>query len=1380
MATRFLHLDLSDQARDFRPIALEPGVPLLDRGGGSARILFRWLGGKVAEPVWEGDSVDFFVQDDRGGRLEEVICRPVAAEDFEKLLKDELAALKNRLQKATPETPTEETLKEAVEQSLAELLDDPQRTDLDCYFFRYRDAQGIWRLVWCWGYRRGDEETAPAVICTDPGCNLLFVRRPGQSPRCPSCAVALVARPRQRSPWKRAALLALLLLLIAGLLYWFFRPLPPIVLPDHLQMVAGEIRQLHVISPEEGPVAIISPDSRLVEVTEANRLIARGASQLDLHVTQGRRTQTIRVEVTTAEFKSIAIEPAQVVVPVDDSVGLRVMAEVAGEAPEKTVEIAPDLLSCPERPSPRFAELDTRSMRVRGIAPTDPKSPQSLSFRFGKHTGSATVDVLMPPFHLTLEPKGPLEIPLGQQRRMTGWANYEDGRRVEVPPARLKLLGPSAPGLEVYGDRIAARQSNVGPIKVHAEYFGQTSNKVSVRSVEPGDVTLQLEPDRTDHLAGETGQVIVRATDSDGDVELVPEMTAFRSGYTDLLEIDAQSGAFRTLAPGEATVTVNHPAAGESAGLTLSIGDPDEDRPVAVRIITEQDQPVRFPVGARFDDFRVEAEYADGFTRLVTNKATLRTAQSPQEAPLAASDGELVGLRAGQTTIEAEFEAVRSKQPLAVEVLGELDVDELRIEPARITMLSGETIISDVVGYKEGRNIGVISGLGAIEWQSSDPAVARAGGSSITGLALGTASITAALGEVISAPVEVHVVDTLTDTLAVDPRVIRIREGQSVRIGTELAVYRGDIDLSRQCDVRPALPEVVQYIPQTHSLLGRAPGASAVAFTFGGQLVNAMVEVLPSAGAIDGEVFLEPAAANLAVGQALDLRAYVITPDGRRIDRTDAAVFSSSAPGTVTILGNRPCAMAPGTAEIAVTLPGADKTATAYLSVSDEPITGLIVEPGQINMSTGDRRLLRILGRTATGLYELFPQPDLQLSVGGPNPETIEIVGSSEIDGLRPGHAQVVARWQDRLQAAVPVNVSDDLLVDLQLDPGAAVIHPGQPLVYQVTGLRGGRLRVLGPEDGVKLSVTDSQVAEAVDNQTVLAKTPGRTVVVARLGNQQAEAGLDVTACVAATTTGVLIDDRGWVDYYGPGAGYWGGRGHGYWVDGDRYWDGEQWMVVDDGTIGVYVPPGGEVIRVPRIWIEPAEVSLEVGKTTPRLVAVADDAEGLSVPVSATWESLDPNLLAADPQTPGQFVARAVGRTQVRASYRGAEAYADVNVSGQRFLEVIETLNGGTTDFDVTLEVLAAESEGPLEYRVYEAGQTPDENWIAAELDRAELDGQFRRVVLRSPRMAYGSPDSFYYLIIEARDPAAEAVQQYPFSFRIRIRREIERTDPRE
>jgi len=225
MAKRFVRVDLSDAARDFRPIAVEPGVPLLDRPGSNSKIIFRWLGGLAAEPVWEGDSVSFFVRDDHGGRLEEAVCQPATREDLESTLQDDVNTLKQRIERARPETSTERALHRAVRRSFEELSEDPNRTDLDDYFFRYRDVEGRWRLVWCWGFQRVDQEPAPAVICTDPDCNLLFVRRPGQSPKCPSCEAALATRPTRRFAWKRVAVLCLLMLLLGALAaLWWLNP----------------------------------------------------------------------------------------------------------------------------------------------------------------------------------------------------------------------------------------------------------------------------------------------------------------------------------------------------------------------------------------------------------------------------------------------------------------------------------------------------------------------------------------------------------------------------------------------------------------------------------------------------------------------------------------------------------------------------------------------------------------------------------------------------------------------------------------------------------------------------------------------------------------------------------------------------------------------------------------------------------------------------------------------------------------------------------------------------------------------------------------------------------------------------------------------------
>ncbi|MBN2129458.1 MAG: hypothetical protein JW741_08170, partial [Sedimentisphaerales bacterium] len=223
MAKRFVRVDLSDGARDFLPIAVEPGVAVLDESNAHARILLRWLGGIAAEPVWQGDSVSFFVRDDYGGRLEEAICQPVIAAELTGTLQEDFAAFRDRIEKARPETATERALHKCVQRWLKELLEDPDRTDHDCYFFRYRDASGCWRLVWCWGFQRRDREPAPAVICTDPECNLLFVRRPNRSHRCPSCEAALPLRSggKSRRRGLAAAMAAVLLIVAAGFGWWW-------------------------------------------------------------------------------------------------------------------------------------------------------------------------------------------------------------------------------------------------------------------------------------------------------------------------------------------------------------------------------------------------------------------------------------------------------------------------------------------------------------------------------------------------------------------------------------------------------------------------------------------------------------------------------------------------------------------------------------------------------------------------------------------------------------------------------------------------------------------------------------------------------------------------------------------------------------------------------------------------------------------------------------------------------------------------------------------------------------------------------------------------------------------------------------------------------
>lgn len=2159
MATRFMRIDLSDSARDFRPVAVEPGVPLLDYSGANDRIVFRWLGGMAAQPEWEGESVNYYVRDDHGGRLEDAVCQPVATEELEKLFEKDLAALRDRIDKARPETATERELKKTLRRSFEDLVDDPNRSDHDTYFFRYKDAQGHWRLVWCWGYQRVDQEPAPAVVCTDENCQLLFVRRPGQSPKCPACEAALAAKPVKRTPWKRiAALLLLLLLLGTGFYYWwthpnrliatpgetkgpvgsrvqftvtkaglFFRedvtsqavgvvsdprvarfdqlavaatfvgpgkavvtfhvgdlesnatlisgfarnpksirvepenvelgigttarlrligtyddgeeadltaaaewlaqndgivfsyeglleglsegttsvaaryrsgpdsdfldasttvtvknipfkglelaiePLPValggasnlqidavsepgkkysvlessrlatevspgyraevdgrhlvgrnlgkaklavtfngehsagtefdvvaaagldrlVVLPKELDMVVGEITDLSVASPSAAPIEFRSSDPATLEITAENRLIARSEGQATVEVSQGAQRETATVTITAVEFASLAVAPDPLKVLVDHTVRARALAKIAGEEASRDVEIAPDLLEVTEKPSPRFADFKGSTLELRGVAPTTTSSPQQFAVRLGDLAASAAVEVVVAPLRLALKPVGPVDLPLGQQMRLQGWANYSGGHRVQVPSARLEFHGKeTVEGLELRSDRVAALKPKVGPLNVYATYFGNKSNDVSFHSTEAGPVTLELDIDRDLLLAGETGKITLRGRGPHGDVELVPDLATFSSSDDTVLKIAEKTGAFRTAAPGQASVTGNHLAAKEpasrqlkvfdpanarlvfdppavrltvdelarlqlylevddgtgtqraelsgpgvgfamtqpkavryrppllvglepapafelsgsftphlsrvaraqvevvetatpeairivpgqlelAAGQTLALrveellpGQPDAwrevrpgavawevpsslvwtapsaglsptvtmpegaaagpleitaryagaaatatvapkeagpdlsdpaarvrvvrdppgrylpvgaqqrysvvvekgdtvepaanvvwpdafeneyvawqapvltakrsghqqwlraevegrtvllhtttyepgrferspavepgDRPDAVKIVSDQGPSVRVPVGASFDDFRVEALYTepDGstFTRLVTGKARFITPEGPQDAPVAAENGHLVGLKPGQTSVTAEFEGVRAEEPLAVTVTADVDADQIRIDPAPLYLEPGESYPLTLYAYKQGQSLGDISGLGGIAWQSTNPQVADVAAGQATGVAEGQGKLTAQFGGLTSSPTDV-IVGEVDDLLVINPQPLVLRVGETARLGSDVTVMRGNLDLSNQVRVTPALQGFVSFDPATRSLVGLRPGPTPVAISHGDNLVNLMVEVTGD-GAVDGQVVVDPGAVNLVPGQMFDPRVYVVTPEGERIDRTASAVLTSSDPTAVTVQGTRLLAAGPGMAQITATVAGAQQPGMAHVTVVDEDIVELVIEPPQAMIYAGEQMPFTVLGRSSAGLRPMAPSPELQITKAGANPEAIDVAAGHTLQGVSPGEALLVATWKNAASAQATVSVTQGDLGRLEIQPATAAVRPGQSITYQVIGSVNGQPRALTRADGVELFVDNPTAAQVSGSQmAVLANQPGRVTVIARLGNQEAEAVLDVTAGDAppvighgdlgdgglvdgdlvdgALADGGYYDDAdGYVrDYDGYGGGYGGvyddvdvlgfDRRGGYWDDdlGRYVYDDDRaafavppllaaeelrfepevlrlaqnspptpvrvFELLPNGTLGrdvtndpnlnIAAPPDtvrverteagilvaplapgettvaakyeagddvklasplvvsvgsamtpaigaqfGQLIVTPNplgLWagqtgtfssvmldpgagqlprpidyrittmpgegvvapagdkllrglaggtaqvmvtaidptgvydglstranvqvtagdpisIHPATVMIQVGQPVPPLTVMARSSSGTTYAVPSQLTSMSPTVVAPDPTIPGRLVARQIGTAQLKAQYQGREAFAEVQVTGKRFVSVVPQLHEGPDDFSVKLTVLAEGSEGPLEYRTYPPGTVPVENWVPSQ-----PAGEYNQVELQSPRMPFKSHGALYQLMIEARPAGGGSAQKYPYTFRLKSDiEEMERPNP--
>lgn len=369
MARCFVRIDLSDNSGDFVPLAVEPGFPLIDRSRANARRMAAWLGGMAAEPEWQGDRVGFYVCDDRGGRLERAVCQPIRDEDLKGPLENDLAVLKERLAKAQPKNATEKAVLRVAAKSLDDLLEGRQRTDRSCYLFRYRDAHDRWRLVWCWGYQRGDQQPATPMVCSNPDCALLSVRRPGQSSKCPACQIAPPALPKKQrqTKWKGIAAVLLLLILVGGLGYWYFTQNPAATeSPTSVQMAE------ETTIAQDGEV-VAPPASAEVSQEPVDPLAVEPAvAKPEIEPVQGGASSPATREETGVfaheEITDLRVEPSQAELAVGDLRRVRILGLSA--AGWQRLNPQPRLTIAIEGPNPSSIEMMDGKL-VRGAAPGD-------------------------------------------------------------------------------------------------------------------------------------------------------------------------------------------------------------------------------------------------------------------------------------------------------------------------------------------------------------------------------------------------------------------------------------------------------------------------------------------------------------------------------------------------------------------------------------------------------------------------------------------------------------------------------------------------------------------------------------------------------------------------------------------------------------------------------------------------------------------------------------------------------------------------------------------------------------------------------------------------------------------------------------------------
>ena len=915
-------------------------------------------------------------------------------------------------------------------------------------------------------------------------------------------------------------------------------PSPPVRLSidaSRTKLLVGEVGSFRCTTTEPndaeptslGPVTFESSDSDVLTVigdTGAYRALSPGIATVSAKSPASPASATLQIQVFDPDDATLVLRP-------DD------VRMVQGTQQEFELRLLFE-----DDPTGELIRFNAESQAVRiGLEQTDvavwqppfvrairPSPSVRLSAEYLTRTANATIQIDAPDNRigdLKTVPSG-ISLAVGQTVMPHVMAKVQDQDEwFEVQPARVHWTVPAegtlwTPAQNGLPPRLRVVTGATGSLQAVAAFGGrEAALEVTVVPDPPppsGELVVVRYPPREAVFVDER-QVYSIMSRENG--RLVPAAdiewpAAFESDHIDWeppVLLAKRPGCERefTVAVGDRTArfrvrTVPKPTYVDTSRTPAVT--PDE-----LRIVSSQGNDVTTIVGAEFDDFRVLGTYT-GNTVDVTNRAHLIVASDTPDV-LRAEGGKLIGINAGQATVLAEFGNLRTADGLKVSVLeGWQSVAGITIRPPQVELAIGDSATVRVFAYRESEGtrteIGEISSLAALHWKSANDQIVRVAGGHLHAVGGGETDVSVRLDD-LEAETLVKVTDRVDAPIVAHPAALSLEINESMGLGRDVLISRDSVDLSDAVTITSSDESVVGYNQSTRSVKGKGIGQARLVVTYQDEVTEMPVTVRPKAPERAEFVVIEPASAQLEVGEQRAMRVYTSRACGGLVDRTDSALFESSDSDILFIQGNQIVAFKEGEATVFASVPGHEIRAEAPVTVTPQEFDRLIAIPSEFELETGQERQLRFRAASSSRWRDLSPIA-LDLSVAGDNPNGVSVSSLGRARGLEVGEARIVARLGDSLQTEVPVTVTEPPpLEDLQVLPQTATVQVDDWASLVVLARRGRSQPVLTADDGVLLDVADPAIATA-QGLSVRGHQVGTTKVTARFRDLLATATLHV------------------------------------------------------------------------------------------------------------------------------------------------------------------------------------------------------------------------------------------------------------------------------
>ena len=332
-------------------------------------------------------------------------------------------------------------------------------------------------------------------------------------------------------------------------------------------------------------------------------------------------------------------------------------------------------------------------------------------------------------------------------------------------------------------------------------------------------------------------------------------------------------------------------------------------------------------------------------------------------------------------------------------------------------------------------------------WTSSNPSVATVSGGKITGVAAGTATITATYnGYKVTTAVTVN--NVMGYGLVLSKSTLSVQEGSTAALAVYYVTYTNGVETART-DVTSSATWKSSYTSiltvSGGVVTGVSAGQAVVTATYRSYSKSCTVTVTEKPVTYTYALQVKLADSSIDVGKTTTATATFITyADGVQSsskDVTSSATWSSGTSAVASVSGGTVTGKASGTSVIKATYNG--YTGSATVTVNDVLTYGLELSMTSASISVGNTKAIAANYITFTnGTRTSSKTVTSSASWSSSNPAVASVSGGS-VTAKATGSATITATYNG-YSATATVTVEDDITYDYQLSPTSASVVNGR------------------------------------------------------------------------------------------------------------------------------------------------------------------------------------------------------------------------------------------------------------------------------------------------------------------------------------------------